>query len=170
MIDFLVCGNPDRVCFKIRVYYFFLKTKSVFLSELFSFLNDSESEVAQSRLTLCDPVDCSLPSSSVHGIFQARVLEWVAISFSRGSSRPRDRTRVSRIVGRRFTLWATREALFKWGVVHLQFCVSFRCTDCKVIQLHTHKHIYIYVFTFFFMFFSIMVYHRILNIVPCAIP
>ena len=49
-----------------------------------------ESEVAQSCPTLCDPVDCSLPDSSIHGIFQARVLEWVAISFSRGSSQPRD--------------------------------------------------------------------------------
>jgi len=49
----------------------------------------SESEVAQSCLTLCDPVDCSLPGSSVHGIFQAIVLEWIAISFSRGSSQPR---------------------------------------------------------------------------------
>ena len=54
-------------------------------------------------------MDCSLPGSSVHGIFQARVLEWVAISFSRESSRPRDRTQVSHIVGRRFTVWATRE-------------------------------------------------------------
>ena len=44
--------------------------------------------VAQSCLTLCDPMDCSLPGSPVHGIFQARVLEWVAISFSRGSSHP----------------------------------------------------------------------------------
>ena len=50
---------------------------------------ESESEVAQSCPTLCDPVDCSLPGSSVHGIFQARVLEWVDISFSRGSSQPR---------------------------------------------------------------------------------
>ena len=46
----------------------------------------SESEVTQLCLTLCNPVDCSLPGSSIHGIFQARVLEWVAISFSRGSS------------------------------------------------------------------------------------
>ena len=50
----------------------------------------SESEVAQLCLTLCDPKDCSLPRCSTHGIFQTRVLEWVAISFSRGSSRPRD--------------------------------------------------------------------------------
>ena len=60
-------------------------------------------------LTLCDPMDCRLPGSSVHGIFQARVLEWVAISSSRGSSWPRDRTRVSHIVSRHFTVWATRE-------------------------------------------------------------
>ena len=70
----------------------------------------TESEVAQLCLTLCDPIDCSPPWSSVHGIFQARILEWVAISFSRGTSRPRDQTRVSRIVGRCFTIWATREA------------------------------------------------------------
>ena len=50
-----------------------------------------------------------LPDSSVHGIFQAIVLEWIAISFSRASSWPRDQTQVSRIVGRRFTVWATRE-------------------------------------------------------------
>ena len=66
-------------------------------------------EIAQSCLTLCDPMDCSLPGSSVHGIFQARILEWVAISFSRRSSQPRDWTQVSRIVGRPFTIWATRE-------------------------------------------------------------
>ena len=49
-------------------------------------------EVAQSCPTLCDPMGCSLPGSFLHGIFQARILEWVAISFSRGSSQPRDRT------------------------------------------------------------------------------
>ena len=48
--------------------------------------SESETEVAQSCPTVCDPMDCSPPGSSVHGIFQARVLEWVAISFSRGSS------------------------------------------------------------------------------------
>ena len=69
----------------------------------------SGSEVAQSCPTLCDPIDCSLPGSSVHGIFQTIVLEWIAISFSRGSSQPRARTRVSCIVDRRFTVWATRE-------------------------------------------------------------
>ena len=52
------------------------------------------SEFAQSCLTLCDPMDCSLLGSSIDGIFRAKVLEWVAISFSRGSSWPRDRTQV----------------------------------------------------------------------------
>ena len=56
------------------------------------------------------PWTSSLPGSSLHGILQARVLEWVAISFSRGSSQPRDQTPVSRIPGRRFNLWATGEA------------------------------------------------------------
>ena len=71
----------------------------------------SESEVSQSCPTLCDPMDCSLSGSSIHGIFQARVLEWIAISFSRGSSWPRNQSRVSRVAGRHFTVWATREAL-----------------------------------------------------------
>ena len=62
----------------------------------------SESEVAQSCLTFSDPMDCSPPGSSIHGIFQARVLEWVAISFSRGSSWPRDQTQVLHIAGRLF--------------------------------------------------------------------
>ena len=73
------------------------------------------SEVTQSCPTLCDPMDCSLPGSSVHGIFQARILEWVAISFSRRSSWPRDRTRFSHIVGNHFIIWATREALGSYG-------------------------------------------------------
>ena len=68
-----------------------------------------KSEIAQSCPTLCDPMDCGLPGSSVHGIFQARILEWVAISFSRGSSTPRNQTWVSCMVGRHFTVWATRE-------------------------------------------------------------
>ena len=69
-----------------------------------------ESEVVQSCLTLCDPMICSLPGSSVHGLFQARVLEWISISFSRGSSLPRDWTEVSNVVCRCVTIRATREA------------------------------------------------------------
>ena len=91
----------------------------------------SESEVAQSCLTLYDPMDCSLSGSSVHGIFQARVLEWIAISFSRGSSRPRNRTRVSRIAGRRFTVWATREARCITLVVRISSFMVWSDWDVK---------------------------------------
>ena len=69
-----------------------------------------KSEVARLCPTLWDPVNCSLPVSHTHGILQARILGWVAISFSRGSSPPRDRAWVSSIAGRHFNLWATREA------------------------------------------------------------
>ena len=71
-------------------------------------------EVAQ-WCTILYPMDCSLSGSSVHGIFQARILEWVAISFSRGSSQTRDQTRVSHIVGS-----ATREALYRLYYKELQ--------------------------------------------------
>ena len=64
--------------------------------------------VTKSCPTLCDPMDCS-PPASVHGIFQARILEWIAFSFCRGSSQPRNRTQVSCTAGRFFTYWAVRE-------------------------------------------------------------
>ena len=62
-------------------------------------------KVTQSCPTLCDPMDCT-----VHGILQARILEWVAFPFSRGPSQPRDQTQVSHIAGRFSTSWVTREA------------------------------------------------------------
>ena len=97
-------------CFGILTYF----SSALFSFSFVSSLGEvwkwkSESEVTQSCLTLCNPMDCSLPRSSVHGVFQARVLEWVAISFSRGSSWPRDRTRVSHIIGRHCTIWANWE-------------------------------------------------------------
>ena len=70
-----------------------------------------ESVVAQSCLTLCDPMDCSPPDFSIHGSLQARILEWVAIPFSRGSFWPRDWAWVSCIAGRFLTVWATRGLL-----------------------------------------------------------
>ena len=66
-------------------------------------------KVAQSCPTLCDPFEYT-----VHGILQARILEWVAFPFSRGSSQPRDQTRVSCTAGRFFTNGAMREAPLKW--------------------------------------------------------
>ena len=89
-----------------------------------------EREVAQSCPTLCDPMDCSLPSSSVHGIFQAIVLEWIAISFSKGSFQPRDQTWVSCTAGRLFTVWATRRE-----GIHVYVWLS-------TIPLHIYKRIF----------------------------
>ena len=67
--------------------------------------------VTRSCLTLCNPMDCSPPGSSVHGISQARILAWGAIPFSTGSSQPRDRTWLFLLAGRFFTVRATSEAL-----------------------------------------------------------
>ena len=83
-------------------------------------------QLLQLCLTLCSPLDYSPPGSSVHGILQARMLEWVAMPFSRGSSQPSDQTQVSRIAGGFFTSWATREALFPNELVrywHWRICL-----------------------------------------------
>ena len=98
--------------------------------------------------TLCDPMDCRPPGSSVHGILQARILEWVAIPFSRGSSQPRDGTWVSSIAGRFFTFWAAKEAhsCFYWdlnigpelaqraphGSFNIFFCLSVLRQNCRI--------------------------------------
>ena len=83
----------------------------------------SAANLLQSCPTLCDPLDSSPPGFSVHGILQARILEWVAISFSGRSSPPRDRTQVSHIAGRCFTVWATREAIFSLLLTKFAFQV-----------------------------------------------
>ena len=72
--------------------------------------------VAQSCLTICNPMDCIPPGSSVHGILQARILEWVAIPFSKGSSQPSNWTQVSYIVGRFFTTELPRKPQLKGKV------------------------------------------------------
>ena len=87
------------------------------------------SEIAQSCPTICDPVDCSPPGSSIHGTLQARTREWVAISFSRGSFWPRDRTQVPCIAGRCFNLWATRERLSNSNI-----CNFYSKTLCSQIS------------------------------------
>ena len=103
------------------LYHFFWPYHAWDLSSLtrvepITLLWKSENEVAQSCPALCDPMDSTLPGSSAHEIFQARVVEWAATSFSRGCSQPRDRTWVSCIADRCFTTWATREALLWRGV------------------------------------------------------
>ena len=85
--------------------------------------------VTQSCPTLCDPVGCSPPGSSVHGISQARILEWVAISFSRASSQPRDHTQVSCIACCFFTSETSGRPTYQWYACHsslngLRFCYS----------------------------------------------
>ena len=104
---------------------------------------ESEMLVTQSCLTLCDSGDCSPPGFSVHGIFQARILEWVSIPLSRGSSQPRDWTNISFIAGRLFTVWTTRMLDFKF-----QFLWSLRlghlcCGMCHPKRMECDLHCYI---------------------------
>ena len=99
-----------------------------------------ESEVAQSCPTLCDPMVCILPGSSVHRFFQARILEWVAISFSRGSSQPRGWTRVSSIAGRCFTLYNvsyTHAVIVVQSLSHVQLFVPPWTSACQTLLLST---------------------------------
>ena len=105
---------------------------------------EHEHEVVQSYPTLCDPMDYNLPGFSVHGVFQATVLEWIAISFSKGSSQPRDRTQVSRIIDRRFTVWATREVWVAWKlkakVLVVQSCLILcDSMDCSPPGSSVHR-------------------------------
>ena len=109
--------------------------------------------VSQSCLILCNPMDCSPPGSSVRGNFQARILEWAATPFSRGSSRPRYCIQVSCIADRFFTIWATREAHLQGGVIKFHVLVGkisqngnssivpslYICTpSCPSLVLPTH--------------------------------
>ena len=119
------------ICSKIFIFIFWIKKKkfgpcctswgSQFPSQELSPGYNSESSKSNTRppvkvlviqlcLTLCDPMECSTPGFSLHGILQASILEWVAIPFSRGSSWPRDQTQVSCVAGRFFTVLAIREA------------------------------------------------------------
>ena len=94
----------------------------------------SESEVTQSCPTPRDPMDDSLPGSSIHGIFQARVLEWGAITFSKQSSKPRDQTQVSSTSGRFFIVRVTRE-VYSFGLFECQIIE----TDLKKARIYSKK-------------------------------
>ena len=96
----------------------------------------SESEVTQSCPTLCDPMDCSLPGSSLHEILKARVLEWVAISFFRGSSPTRDRTRSPAFQADALTSEPSGNCIvdnFIWGNYTFYWLLSFS------ISTHSYK-------------------------------
>ena len=88
------------------------------------------------------PIDCSLPGSPIHGIFQARILEWGAISFSKRSSQPRNWTQASHIVGRHFTIWATRDVRFNIKVKSLVKCLL----NDSINFLNWYLHFYFYLF------------------------
>ena len=106
----------------------------------------SKSEVTQSCPTLSDPMDCSLPGSSIHGIFQARVLEWVAISSSKGSSWPRHWTHISVSCIGRWILyhWATWEGLF--------YLLLFLSINSSAFYLQTH---FMLILTYFSILFPL---------------
>ena len=93
--------SSDTLCFGIWLLFF----QFAFLLQVGRFRHSVVSDS-------CSPMDCSPPGSPVHGIPQARILEWVTNSFSRLSSQPRDQTMVSHLAGRFFTIWATREAYY----------------------------------------------------------
>ena len=96
--------------------------------------------VAESCLTLCDPMDCSPPSSSVVGIIQLRTLEWVAISFSRVSSQPRNQTGVFCIAGGFFSSWAIRVAPIQAECPTIQFWHYLPGVDSTFKKLRAHSH------------------------------
>ena len=131
-----------------------------------------------SRVQLCDPMDGSPPGSSVRGILQARILEWVAISSFRGSSRPRNQTRVSCIAGRFFATEPPGKPIrshtflfcfyFILKYCCLQCCANFCCT--AVTHLYTNIH------SLLILFFHFMVYSRRFGykslcyiVVPCCL-
>ena len=88
LLDISTC--PSKILFTIQL--------SALEVDLSAMLNHF------SHVPLCDPMDCNLPGSSVHGILQARILEWIAMPSSRGSSWPRDQTRISQVsyIGKQF--------------------------------------------------------------------
>ena len=96
--------------------------------------------VAQSCLTLCDPMAYSLLGSSVHGILRASILEWVTISFSRRIFPTQGLNPSLLHAGRFFTVWATRETLWfilKWRVIALQCCICFSHTSTWISHRYT---------------------------------
>ena len=124
-------------CGMIKVILLSLVTLSIFKKKTKSVKGNNSSHypycVCVSLLALYDPMDCSPPGSSVHGIFWARILEWIAISLSRGSSQPRDQTQLSGIAGRLFTLWANIPLLYNNYLIF--FCSPFPFYICGYGQI-----------------------------------
>ena len=106
--------SPEYTCVGRPCYPWMFQFALHILSWFPGFTTEVIVLVAQSCPTVWDSMDCGLPGSSVHRIHQARILEWVASPFSRGSSRPRDWSLVSCSVDGFFTIWATRETPYNW--------------------------------------------------------
>ena len=120
--EYILCARSKSLLYSTLTFAFFVHACSV----------------TQSRATLWDPMDCSPPRSSVHGISQVRILEWVAFSLSRGSSRPRDRTCIS-CMGRRVLYhWATWEGFAFFLKIKHKFS-HFPGSDLYT-HMHTHTH------------------------------
>jgi len=96
----------------------------------------------QSFLTLCDAIDCSLPGSSLHGILQAGILEWVAMSSSRESSWPRNWTHIS------YVSCIGRQVLYYWHHLKILYIL------CVYIHIHIHVHIYTYIYIYIYIIFQ----------------
>ena len=133
--------------------------------------------VSQSCLTLCNPMDSSPPGSSVHGVLQARILEWVAIPFSRRSSQPRDGTQVSYIAGRFFTILATIGHMYIFfGEMSIQFlCPYFNWVVCifdvELYELFMYfecKLLVKYIVCKYLLPFSRLPFHFVGSFLTCA--
>ena len=101
---------------------------------------------AQSCSTLCDPMDCSSPGSSVHGILQAKILKWVAIPFSKGSSQPRDRTQVSCVEADSLPAEPLERSLHSVYICHnfikLHILNKYACLDGLMKMQNRHANIF----------------------------
>ena len=128
----------DQSCFIIASSFRWLSLNSIcHVISSKNILMCVHAQLLQSGPTLCNLIDCSPPGSFVHGILQARILEWVAMPSSRGYSQPRDWTLVSQgscIAGRSFTIWTTREAPILW-CVYLKNKDSLKTTTIALSHL-----------------------------------
>ena len=139
------------VIMRVTWYDFYMSQGTTYFFFFFEIWKENvKMLVAQLCLTLCNPMDCSAPGSSIHRILQARILEWVAIPFSVTSSQLRDQSQVSCIAGRFFTVWAIREALvrtiakgtlnIKWSQLLLYGLAGEAWKECFIVpQIYWHR-------------------------------
>ena len=115
-----------------------------FRQDIWDWKTTSSEVKSLSLVCLFATMDCSPPGFFVHRILQARIPEWVAISFSRGSSWPRDQTQVSCIAGRFFTIWANWVVQYKW-IFQINYSLAFKAPTCLIItniKRSFHKNLY----------------------------